>query len=144
MENYSQAAYFAAAGSDPALQTVSKRDFSMSTQRFVAGILLALSMTASALAFERPFPQTAKRGTMSPATYPSIVIDGATRNLSVSVRIWNTSNLTQVPNSLDNSATYTVNYTENSQGDVDRIWLLTDEEASKPAPKDTPIRLQIQ
>ena len=31
----------------------------------------------------------------------------------------------------------TVNYTENAQGDIDRVWILTDSEASHPQPAST-------
>jgi hypothetical protein len=104
----------------------------MRAKRFVIGLLLS-AITVSAFAFERPFPATAKRGTMSPAPYPTIVIDGTTRRLSAGGRIWNADNLIQMPATLRSGA-YVVNYTETLQGDIDRIWILTAQEADKPAP----------
>jgi hypothetical protein len=32
----------------------------------------------------------------------------------------------------------TVNYTENAQGEIDRVWILTDDEARQPPPAPTP------
>lgn len=105
----------------------------MRASRFLIGLILS-SVSFSALAFERPFPATAKRGTMAPAVYPTIVIDGATKRLSAGGRIWNTDNLIQMPATL-RSGDYVVNYTETLQGDIDRLWILTPQEAEKPAPK---------
>jgi hypothetical protein len=95
----------------------------------------ALTIIAfSVQAFERPFPETAKRGKMSPAVYPTLVIDGTTRRLSGGGRIWNSDNLIQMPATIQGGA-YIVNYTETLEGDIDRVWILTEEEARKPAPK---------
>ncbi|OGB20712.1 MAG: hypothetical protein A3I66_23560 [Burkholderiales bacterium RIFCSPLOWO2_02_FULL_57_36] len=104
----------------------------MCAHRFLIGLILSTTVL-SALAFERPFPTTAKRGKMAPATYPTIVIDGTTRRLSAGGRIWNTDNLIQMPATL-RTGDYAVNYTETLQGDIDRIWILTPQEAEKPAP----------
>ncbi len=104
----------------------------MRTQHFLIGLILSAT-ALSAFAFERPFPITAKRGTMSPAVYPTIVVDGATRRLSAGGRIWNANNLIQMPATL-RSGDYVVNYTETLQGDIDRMWILTPQEAEKPAP----------
>ncbi|MDB5771054.1 MAG: hypothetical protein JWM42_1428 [Burkholderia sp.] len=101
------------------------------------GFLIAFLSVVSALpayAFDRSFPPGAKRGTMSPAAYPAVVIDGKTRNLSMAARIWNQDNLIQVPDSLrvNESA---VNYTENEQGEIDRVWILSRDEANRAPPK---------
>lgn len=101
----------------------------MWTQRFLISFLLAAS-TFSTLAFDRPFPPNAKRGTMSPALHPAIVIDGKLRNLSAGARIWNEDNLTETPASLRGSD-FTVNYTESPEGDIDRVWILSSEEAQR-------------
>lgn len=97
--------------------------------RFLIGFLLA-ALAFSAAAFERPFPPIAKRGTMSPANHPQIVIDGKMRNLTVAARIWNAENLIEMPAALRGSD-FKVNYTEDSQGDIDRVWILTTDEASQ-------------
>lgn len=97
--------------------------------RFLTGLLLA-ALAFSAGAFERPFPASAKRGTMSPAPHPQIVIDGKTRNLSAAARIWNSDNLIEMPASLRGSD-FKVNYTEDNQRDIDRVWILNADEASQ-------------
>jgi hypothetical protein len=97
-------------------------------------IFLALFITVPASAFERPFPPAAKRGTMSPARHPEIVIDGNTRNLSPGARIWNQDNLIELPAALRGNE-FVVNYTEDDQGAIDRVWILTRDEASKALPK---------
>jgi hypothetical protein len=99
-------------------------------------VFLSAVTAFPAWAFERPFPQNAKRGTMSPAVYPEITIDGETRHLSAGARIWNQNNRIEMPAYLRGSD-LAVNYTENAQGDIDRVWILTDSEASHPQPAST-------
>jgi hypothetical protein len=105
----------------------------MWSRRFLAAFLSTF-IALQASAFDRAFPQTAKRGTMSPGAYPSIVVDGETRSLSTAARVWNAENLIQVPASLQSSGV-AINYTENEQGEVDRVWVLTPEEASRKLAK---------
>jgi hypothetical protein len=105
----------------------------MWSRRFLALLITALA-AFPATAFDRPFPQGAKRGSMTPGWYPAVVIDGKSRNLSPGARIWNQDNLIEMPASLRGSD-MTVNYTENTQGDIDRVWILTKEEASRPLAK---------
>ena len=60
-------------------------------------ILALLATTAlSAAAFERTFPASAKRGKMTPANFPAIVIDGKQRALSPAARIFNQDNLIEM------------------------------------------------
>jgi hypothetical protein len=100
-------------------------------------LIVFLSMIAMlpALAFERPFPPNTKRGTMSPAPYPMIELDGKMRRLAPGGRIWNPDNLIEMPAALQGSG-LAVNYTEDAQGDVDRVWILTRDEANRPLPND--------
>lgn len=102
----------------------------MWTRRFLISFFLAVSVL-SAHAFDRPVSPLAKRGTMSPAIYPAIVINGKMRNLAVSARIWNEDNLIEQPAYL-RATEVVVNYTENQDGDIDRIWILSKDEASRP------------
>lgn len=97
-------------------------------------LLLSGLLALPALALERPFPQNTKRGTMTPAPYPAIVIDGATRHLAPGARIWNQDNLIEMPAALRGSD-LTVNYTEDGRGDIDRVWILTQDEAARPPAK---------
>ena len=71
---------------------------------------------------------------MSPAPYPEIILDGKQRHLAAGARIWNEDNLIQVPASLRGN-NLPVNYTENAAGEIDRVWLLSEEEASQPLAK---------
>lgn len=101
-------------------------------------LIVFLSVVAAfpAWAFERPFPQNVKRGTMTPGTYPEITIDGKARHLSAGSRIWNQRNLIEMPAYLQGSDLM-VNYTENAQGEIDRVWILTDDEARQTPPAQT-------
>lgn len=99
------------------------------------GIFAAtLTMTATAaIAFDRPFPPMAKRGEMQPAPHPDIIINNKQRVLSPGARIWNSDNLIEMPASL-RSGRYVVNYTETPDGEIDRVWMLTADEARQPPP----------
>lgn len=97
-------------------------------------VFLSAVVTFPALAVDRAFPPGAKRGMMSPAPYPAVVIDGKTRNLSTAARVWNQDNLIEVPASL-RGTDFVVNYTENEQGDIDRVWILSRDEANRTPPK---------
>lgn len=90
-------------------------------------------LSFTAYAFERPFPQNAKRGTLSVKDYPSIEMNGKERRLSVGAWIKNANNTIDMPITL-RGREFTVNYTENMQGEIDRVWILSPEEAKKPAP----------
>ena len=114
----------------------------MWTQRLLMLVLLITS-AFSVNAFERPFPYSAKRGKMTPANHPTIIIDGKPRTMAAGGRIFNQDNLIEMPASLRGS-NMIVNYTETDQGDIDRVWILSAEEASqklaKPNPQFTPFR----
>ena len=86
-----------------------------------------------ALADGRPFPPTAKRGKMTPAAHPAIVIDGKTRMLSPAARIFNQENTIDMPASL-RGRDIVVNYQEDGDGMILNVWMLTPEEASQRAP----------
>jgi hypothetical protein len=101
----------------------------MWTHRFlILAVLIASVLPAHA--FERPFPPNAKRGKMSPGIYPEIVIDGKMRLLSAGAKIWNKDNLLEQPASLRASGIL-VNYTVTPDGQIDRVWILTNEEAGR-------------
>jgi hypothetical protein len=95
---------------------------------FVCLALASVAMPATA--YERPFPAHAKRGKMTPDLHPVIVIDGKPRMLSPGARIWNENNLIEQPASL-RGTNHAVNYTENADGDIDRVWILTPEETTQ-------------
>ena len=103
----------------------------------LALLLLATAASICAQAFERPFPANAVRGKMTPAYFPEVLIDGKVRQLAPSARIFNQDNLIELPASI-RGTDLVVNYTVDSWGNIDRIWILTAEEAAqKPAPAST-------
>ncbi|MQA21231.1 hypothetical protein [Rugamonas rivuli] len=100
--------------------------------RFPA-LLLAGLLSLSALAFERPFPPHALRGKMTPGYFPDVSIDGKPRQLSPAARIFNQDNMIEMPAALRGSD-IVVNYTVDMNGNIDRIWILTPEEAAQKLP----------
>jgi hypothetical protein len=108
-------------------------EFTMWTQRFLIACAFAVA-AMSAQAFDRPFPPTVKRGLMTPAASPSIIIDEKTRTLTAGARIWNQNNTIDMPAALRGSK-IPVNYTEIASGEIDRVWILTAEEAKQAPPK---------
>lgn len=82
---------------------------------------------------DRPFPANARRGLMTPAYHPDIIIDGKTRRLAPSARIFNQDNLIEMPASL-RGRNIVVNYQEDRDGLIVNVWMLTPEEAGQRAP----------
>lgn len=93
-------------------------------------IFLLATLAFSAMAAERDFPASTLRGKLAITDYPNVTMNGNVLRLSPGSRIWNAQQLTQIPNSLGTD-TYLVNYTLNTQGDIDRVWVLTPDEASQ-------------
>ncbi|WP_028104692.1 hypothetical protein [Pseudoduganella violaceinigra] len=105
----------------------------MNKRHFLLALAAAIALPALA-AEPRPFPPKAKRGLLTPAyAAPDVYIDGKLRQLSPAARIFNDDNLTVVPNALEGK-NIVVNYTEDLNGDIDRVWILTAEEARLRAP----------
>lgn len=103
-------------------------------RRSSLALLLTLSaLPLLALADARPFPPNAKRGKMTPAWHPAIVIDGKTRTLSPAARIFNQDNMIEMPASL-RGENMLVNYQEDNEGQILNVWILTREEASQRLP----------
>ncbi len=107
----------------------------MQRRTLLALVALGLSLAAMrAVAEDRAFPPEAKRGRMTPGYFPDIILDGKARRLSPAARIFNQDNLVEVPAALRGSD-IVVNYTQNADGDIDRVWLLTPEEARQKPPR---------
>jgi hypothetical protein len=85
-----------------------------------------LLMAASAAFGQGRIPQDAARGTMSPATGMSVLLDGNTVTLAAGAIIRNQNNLIIVPSALPSSSE--VRYSLDAQGRISRVWVLTDEE----------------
>ncbi|MDO9422387.1 MAG: hypothetical protein Q7T66_17125 [Herminiimonas sp.] len=71
---------------------------------------------------------------MTPAASPTIIIDEKTRTMTAGARIWNQNNTIDMPAALRGSK-IPVNYTEITSGEIDRVWILTAEEAKQAPPK---------
>jgi hypothetical protein len=93
----------------------------------------ALALPSLAQADSRPFPPNARRGKMTPAIYPDILIDGKARRLSPAARIFNEENTIDMPASL-RGKDWVVNYQEDNEGQILNVWILTREEASQRLP----------
>jgi hypothetical protein len=112
----------------------------MPIPRSLALILpLLLLAPLAALADGRPFPPAAKRGTMTPAIHPTILIDGKTRMLSPAARIFNQDNTIDMPASL-RGRDIAVNYQEDSDGQILNVWMLTPEEARQRLPSGNGVK----
>lgn len=97
-------------------------------------LLLAFAVTnLHAMQMDRPFPAGIKRGKMSTTALAEIVIDGKLKPLSVALKIYSDDNLTVTPASLD-VRNIIVYYLENEVGEIQKIWILTAEEAKRPFP----------
>jgi hypothetical protein len=107
------------------------QELPMWSRRFFIFLLLSV-VALSALAVPRSFPANVKRGTMSGSIYPQILIDGQIQRLSPGAKIKSRQNAIIMYSSLMNNV-FIVNYTIDNLGDVDKVWILTDEElANKP------------
>ncbi len=102
--------------------------------------LLAIFEAGPAAAFERPFPPQTKRGILNSVGYLDIVLNGKPRVLAPGAQIRNPENQIELPTGLRvrNSV---VNYTEDVNGEIMRIWMLTPEEIARTRPSPTPVPL---
>jgi len=98
----------------------------MWTRRLLVCFILTLT-TLYALATPRVFPANVKRGVLSADVFPQVLINGQMQRLSPGAKIIGKQNTIILTSVLMNNA-YTVNYTVDAQGFIDRIWILTDEE----------------
>lgn len=105
----------------------------MWTHRFLLACAFAVA-AIPAHAFDRPFPPAVKRGLMTPSVSPAIIIDDKTRTMTAGARIWNQDNMIEMPAALRGSK-IAVNYTEIESGEIDRVWILTADEAKVALPK---------
>ena len=101
-------------------------------KRSVAALLAAV-LALPLLAGARPFPPDIKRGRMTPGYYPDLTMDGKARKLPPASRIFNQDNTIEMPASLRGSG-IVVYYTEDANGDIKDVWILTDEEAAQDLP----------
>lgn len=108
----------------------------MAAQRILSTLAIAAALAASlpAQALDRLFPPNVKRGTLSNVDFPSVSLNGSQRKLAPGAWIRNENNTIDMPVTL-RGREFIVNYTENPQGEIDRVWILSPAEASAPLPK---------
>lgn len=99
----------------------------------VATTLVLMALSAHAL--NRIIPTTAKRGLISFAYYPTVLLDGQPCQTSAGLRIYNQRNLTQVSSSLAGYK-FEARYTFDTRGQINRIWILTIEEIMRSPRSD--------
>ena len=73
------------------------------------------------------------RGVMTPAYHPHVIINAKERVLAPGARIWNQQNLIEMPAALRGNG-IPINYTEDFNGEIDRIWILTEDETRQKLP----------
>lgn len=108
----------------------------MRARRIFSTLMIGLALAAGlpAQALERLFPPNIKRGTLSNVDFPGVSLNGSPRKLAPGAWIRNENNMIDMPVTL-RGREFTVNYTENPQGEIDRVWILSPAEASVPPPK---------
>lgn len=97
-------------------------------------LVLLLASGVSAMQVERQFPEGTKRGKLSTTELADLVIDGKLRVSSPALRIYNEENAIVLPASLY-VKNVLVHYWENDIGEIQRVWILSADEARRPLPK---------
>lgn len=93
-----------------------------------AWMLMASLGSSAQVVVSRFFPPNVKRGVLDMSSYPNKVsMNGATRKFSPALKIFSTQNLIVLPGTL-NASQISVNYAENSYGDIDKVWILSNAE----------------
>lgn len=99
--------------------------------RLAGALALSLPLARAAHAEERSFPPEARKGVLTPGYFPDVDIDGRARRLAPAGRIFNQDNLSETPATL-RGRQLAIAYTEDRDGQIARIWLLSREEAARP------------
>jgi hypothetical protein len=105
-------------------------------RRLLIALLLA-GLAGAASAQLRLIPADAKRGVMAPMDPPQpmvVELNGKPVELSAGAQIRDGRNMIILPTALPN-ARATVRYLPSQDGKLQRVWMLTPEEAAQPDPK---------
>ena len=94
-----------------------------------AALALALAVTVAS-AQVRSIPADAKRGQMRHLQEMTVDINGRAMQLAPGAQIRDASNLVVMPSALP--ARSLVKFTLDSSGNVNRVWILTAQEAAQP------------
>ena len=99
-------------------------------QRVVLAVIFFL-VAAYAMAIERDFPEGTKRGRLSTTELGELIVNNKLIHILPSLRIFNEEGL--IVNSASVYANNVmINYLLNDYGEVERIWILSEEEARRP------------
>lgn len=122
-----------------------KRATTGATRRFVLTTLaaagLATALPAHSQVLQRRFPRTALRGEITFGAFPEILLNGKPARLAPGARAHDQRNAMPIPGALLNQK-FIVNFTINSMGLVQEVWILRpDEIRMQPWPR-TPMEAQ--
>jgi len=104
-----------------------------SRRRWLATLLLASTTDLWAQTLRRSFPASALRGVLIVTSPPEITLDGRATRLSPGARIHNPQNMLVMSGALLGRELI-VNYTRESGGGVNEVWILTPEEVLEDRP----------
>ena len=96
----------------------------------IAGTLAYSPAPVAAQTLLRPFPPSAKRGTLVVTAPPQVLIDGTSERLSPGARIKGVNNLLVLSASLLGTPVL-VNYVRDPQGLIHEVWILSAQEAQQ-------------
>lgn len=102
----------------------------------ILAVLASFVIASASHAIERPFPANATFGKFSPSAFSAtgaIVIDGKSYALSAGTQIRDWHNRIIFPKSLS-GPDVAILYQKSHEGQIQRIWILTNDEAKKYAP----------
>jgi hypothetical protein len=115
------------------------------SRRFVLVTLAAASLVAAlpaqSQALMRRFPRTALRGEIAFGAFPEILLNGRTASLAPGARVHDLGNAMPMPGALVGNK-YIVNFTINSMGLVQEVWILRPDEISRQPWPRTPVEAQ--
>lgn len=94
-------------------------------------IAVTLCGQAAAQNAPRPIPESSLRGTIQPAQAMLVTIDGKLLQLAPGANIRDRNNFIIVPNALPPNGAL-ADYVVDANGQIFRVWLLTEEEAARP------------
>jgi len=99
----------------------------------LATTLLATALPADAQALMRRFPRNALRGEIAFGAYPEIRLNGQLARLSPSAHVRDAANVIPIFGNLVGNK-YIVNYTANTMGLVQEVWILRPDEITGMQP----------
>ncbi len=102
---------------------------------------VCIAAPAAAQQFQRTFPQTALRGSLTIVAPPEILLNGQAARLAPGARIRTQQNMIELSGALTGSK-FLVHYTTDIYGLVKEVWILTPDEAARRPWPTTPAEAQ--